>query len=126
MTTPASPLPRVADATLSLLGPLAPAREVLVLRGDLDIATAPSLRAVLEPAVSGADPVVSVDASSVAFVDSSGLEPLAEAAEQLGMRGARLQLVGASPAVRRVATILGMHGRLGLDSGGPIPGPACA
>ena len=74
---------------------------VLRVEGELDIGSADELRSVLERAETQAD-VVRVDAAGVQFLDSTALGVLLAAAQRLAARGGRLELMNASPAVRRI------------------------
>ena len=79
------------------------------LCGELDLSTAPAVRAELlaVAATTQLDKVV-VDLSGVGFADSSGLEPLIEAQQMLTLRGKRLRLRGASAQVAKVMRLLGL------------------
>ena len=69
-----------------------PARVVLAVKGELDLATAPQFREHVERELdSGAERIV-VDLSAVTFIDSVALGVLAGARRRLGERG-RLALV---------------------------------
>jgi anti-sigma B factor antagonist len=74
---------------------------VLRVRGELDIGSADALRSALERAEAQAD-VVRVDAAGVQFLDSTALGVLLAAAQRLAARGGRLELMNATPAVRRI------------------------
>jgi anti-sigma B factor antagonist len=76
------------------------ATAVLALRGELDMASAPELRAGLE-APSGALALV-VDLSEVRFIDSAVLKELLRARDELAGRGIRLVLAGTSHPVQRL------------------------
>jgi anti-anti-sigma factor len=58
-------------------------RLVVVVRGELDIATAPDLEKALLDAATGDDVPVFVDLSATSFLDSTGLKVLVHAARQL-------------------------------------------
>jgi len=82
----------------------------VVLRpfGELDIATAPTLQAVLETVIDTHLAVV-VDLSGVSFVDCGGLRPLRLAVNDSG-RGVRsVRLFAARPAVERVLVAAGLQ-----------------
>lgn len=73
----------------------------MVVRGDIDLATAPMLSTVLNDAVwQGKGPVV-VDLSRVEFMDSTGLHLLLNALRRLTRSGRALELVGAGDGVLR-------------------------
>ncbi len=78
-------------------------KRVLVLRGELDVATVGSLRDALASAVD--DPStqrVVVDLVEVTFIDSTGLMTLLNALRRLVRRGARLVLACPNPTVLRL------------------------
>ncbi len=80
---------------------------VLILGGDLDLATAPLLRERLGRAICSGAPVV-IDLAEVGFIDSSGLGVLVQADRQLRAFGGQLVLSGGSRAVRRVFELAGV------------------
>ena len=88
---------------------------VIRLDGELDVATAPQLEAVIEDLL-GAEPPehVVIDAVRLAFADVIGLGILLETAERLQPRG-RLEIRGAGRQLTRVVTLLG-HPELITDT----------
>ena len=83
----------------------------VALRGELDIASLPSVEPELDRLLSREPQPVQVDATDLAFLDSSGLVVLVRVANHF----APVQLRGARPAVRRVIEALGLADRLGLE-----------
>lgn len=79
--------------------------------GEIDIATAPSLRRALERALPDASGRVVVDLSGVTFMDCSGLGPLLEAEARLGDR---LSLRGVPPNVTTLLRLAGLLARFGI------------
>ena len=76
---------------------------VLALRGDLDLASAPSLSQALDEACTGGTPErVVVDLRAVRFMDSSGLQALIRAYRWAEERAIELVLVRGRPPVHRV------------------------
>ena len=73
---------------------------VLVLRGELDLAAAPRLRARIDETASGRALVL--DLSHATFIDSAVLKELLRARAELGERDIRLVLAGVAPPVRRL------------------------
>jgi anti-sigma B factor antagonist len=73
---------------------------VLVLRGELDLAAAPVLRARMGEAASGHALVV--DLTETTFVDSAILKELLRARAELDAQDVRLVLAGVPPPVRRL------------------------
>ena len=74
-------------------------------RGELDLATAPVLAAVLNDQRRR---YVHLDMSEVRFCDSAGLTALVEAHRDLLSRQGSLTLVGASPRIQRLLRITGL------------------
>src|SRR5579871_4661494 len=66
---------------------------VLVVAGELDIATTP----VLEDALRGAGGAVVIDCESLEFIDAAGIGALDRASQSVES----IRLVNASPAIRR-------------------------
>jgi len=73
---------------------------VVEVRGDLDMATSPRLRAGLQPLVDAGAGQVVVDLAGVAFMDSSALGALAVTFKALRAGGGRLCLAGPQEPVR--------------------------
>ena len=84
-------------------------RTVVLVRGEVDIDTAPRLRAVLGTAVDGGVPVV-VDLGGVTFMDSAGFGLLAAAQREVTAAGTTMRLTRVPPRV------VGLLGLLGLDT----------
>jgi anti-anti-sigma factor len=79
---------------------------VVVLRGELDIATIPRLRAVLEPLVDARQRAV-LDLSDLTFIGAGGIAEFIRARRLLRARGADLRLRAPSTTCRRVLEIIG-------------------
>jgi anti-sigma B factor antagonist len=77
---------------------------LLVLRGELDLAAAASLRARVEAVVA---PALVVDLEEVTFFDSSALRELLYARHVLEHRGAQLVLAAIPRNMRRLLDITG-------------------
>ena len=77
---------------------------VLIVRGEIDLATAPALdRALAELG----DQSVILDIAEVFSLDARGIAVVVEHDRRLRARGQRMVLHGASPLVRRVLEITG-------------------
>jgi anti-sigma B factor antagonist len=85
-----------------------PNTAVLVLRGSLDIDTAPSLKANLSRLVERSSPRVVVDVSGLDFCDSMGVGVLVSAHGRALERGGWVRLAGPSGFLRRLLTTLGL------------------
>lgn len=81
--------------------------EVVVVRGEVDVATAPLLRAVLDTVVRRRPVRVDVDLSGTSFLDASGLAVLTAVRHRLASRRVALVLLDPSPAVGRVLALFG-------------------
>ena len=73
---------------------------VIVLRGELDMAAAPTLRQRVDEAVSGRALVI--DLEETTFIDSAVLRELLRARAELAAHDVRLVLAAVSPQVRRL------------------------
>jgi len=60
--------------------------QALIVSGEIDIATADSIRAMLKPSIEAGGPVT-LDLSNVTFMDSTGIYVIIDAAKALGDRG---------------------------------------
>jgi anti-anti-sigma factor len=119
---PAEPAqPRQSSAFDGIAITVAPLRQrwlVVHVTGELDMVTAPSLRAeVVEIFEHGraADRVLVFDLTSVDFIGSSGLAVLAEAVQRAEAANLPpIRLVVASRAVRRTVEVTGMDAVLAI------------
>jgi anti-anti-sigma factor len=85
-----------------------PNTAVLVLRGSLDIDTAPALKANLSRLVERPAPRVVVDVSGLDFCDSMGVGVLVTAHGRAGERGGWVRLAAPSGFLRRLFATLGL------------------
>lgn len=81
-------------------------------RGEIDIRTAPDLRAALTGVLDDGARRVVVDLAGVTFMDSSGLSVLVGAHRRLSRDGGRLEVTGTLPPVERVLRLTGLVGIL--------------
>lgn len=91
---------------------------VVEVAGELDLHSAPQLRAELVRAVenNASPPRVVVDLSGVTFLDSTGVGVLVGALKRARQANGSLHFCGAQPRVRRVFEITGLIGALPLFS----------
>ena len=75
---------------------------ILRPRGLLIAADAEDLKVALAKTMEENPPQIVLDASGILFIDSRGLEVLAEAAEQMIQRGLMLKLAGANATLAEV------------------------
>ena len=102
---------RLESAGLEVDACLSGDQTLLVLRGDLDLASAPWLRRHLDPVVERGGDVV-IDLGLLDFVDCAGLRVLVDAVKRIKARGGHLQVRLARPTFRSVIAILGLTGVL--------------
>ena len=84
------------------------------LRGEVDLATAPSLRADLQAFVR-ADTTLIVDCSALAFIDSQGIGVLFDTHRALEAAGGKLVIANVPESAQRPFDILGLRGLLADD-----------
>jgi len=84
-------------------------RAVVAVAGELDIATAPALRAALDQAA-GAGRSVVVDLSPTTFADSTGISTLAQAHARAKAAGRRMIVIcpRANRDVGRILELIGL------------------
>lgn len=85
----------------------------VTVAGELDVATAPSLREALTPLL-GDGVVIALDLSKVEFIDSTGVGVLIGAMKRLQAVGGALRIEAASPGVQRVLEMTGVTRALGV------------
>ncbi|HUK68811.1 MAG TPA: STAS domain-containing protein [Streptosporangiaceae bacterium] len=83
---------------------------VVALRGELDLADAPSVAAQLSAAVEAYGPRVIVDLEDLEYIDSSGLGVLVRVLKKARGNGGDLPLAAPQGMVRRVLTATGLMG----------------
>jgi anti-sigma B factor antagonist len=84
------------------------------LRGEVDLATAPSLRDDLQGFVRPGTTLV-VDCSELAFIDSQGIAVLFDTHRALEAAGGKLVIANIPQSARRPFDILGLRGMLADD-----------
>lgn len=80
----------------------------VAVRGEIDIRSAPDLRAWLGRAVDEGATQLVLDLSGVEFMDSSGLGVLVGVHKRLARIGGRLRVVGVSAPVARLLAVTGL------------------
>lgn len=93
-------------------------RAAIALRGDLDVAAAPALRAELERHLRDGRRVFRIDVAAVTFIDSVALGELIFASVRCMGDGGSLILTNVPPGVRRVVEITGLESMLLIDTAG--------
>ncbi len=81
---------------------------VLVVRGEVDLSSAPQLRQRLLGLATAGPTTVVVDLTDVSFIDSTGLGVLVSALKRLRAEGGDLRLVVNRPQIAKVLEITGL------------------
>ena len=98
------------------LGPETDDGALLTVRGELDIATAPQLRAVIGDLMGQGYRHVEVDLDNCSFIDSSGMGALLWASHRLHAAGGELVASHAHGATMRALEISGVARVLAMPS----------
>ena len=85
----------------------------VTLRGDVDMATAPELRRVLEELIDGGAEEVVLDCRGLEFLDSSGIGALVAARTRIGDEGV-IALEAPRANVRKVLEVTGVDRELSI------------
>jgi len=86
------------------------ATPLVVVRGEIYVATSPQLRRDLAALVANGAHDITLDFAGVSFVDSSGLGVLVGTYKRLrDEHGGSVRIVGAQPSVRKVFEITGLE-----------------
>ena len=83
---------------------------LLVLSGELDLATAPRLEQAVKGAIGSRPRALTVDVSGLTFVDVRGQRSLSEAASSALSVGVHFQLRGATQSFLRAVRLVGFDG----------------
>jgi anti-sigma B factor antagonist len=98
--------------TLAVSSERVPGGWLVDVAGEVDLHTAPQLRAALDEATrddtAEAPPGVVVDLTGVGFIDSTGLGEIVGAHKALSRRDGQLHLAVTSPRVQRLLTLTGL------------------
>ncbi len=86
---------------------------VVAVTGEVDLATAPSLRRAFEDAAESSDAVLA-DLSGVSFMDSTGLRVLIAAHQGLEAAGGKFAVVPGDGAVARLLDITGVDDHIAM------------
>lgn len=101
----------MADLELELTS--TDAGSVITVRGEIDMATAPQLRAMLDRLIEAGSQRIVLDCRALAFLDSSGIGVLVAARNRLSDDGAIV--LDSPPAhVRKVLEITGVSSHLSV------------
>lgn len=88
--------------------------QVIAVRGELDLHTAPQLEESVDAALESNSPALAIDLSACEFIDSTGIALIVRAWRQLsedsdGGSGGRFALCGLSDQVQRLFQITGLE-----------------
>jgi anti-anti-sigma factor len=87
---------------------------VIVVTGELDLASSPELEEQLEDVLASDTGVVILDLRQLEFMDSTGLSVLVKAHQAAEQADRRLYLVKGPPQVQRLLTLTGVEERLSV------------
>src|SRR6266540_3092990 len=82
---------------------------VLVLRGEIDVYTAPRLRQTIVDLVDGGATRIVVDMEKVDFLDSTGLGVLVEGLKRIKNREGSLAIVATQDKILKIFDITGLN-----------------
>jgi len=85
-----------------------PGVPVLLVRGEIDVASAPEFHASLSDLIGQGPEIIIVDMSEVSFIDSTGLGVLVGAEKQMRDAGQALRLVVTQPQIIRLLELTGL------------------
>ena len=80
-----------------------------MLKGDVDMATAPQFDAVARKGVAEGATAIELDASELGFVDSTGLSVIAGLIRHLRPTGERLHIRGGPPLLLKLLEITALR-----------------
>jgi anti-anti-sigma factor len=89
-------------------------RVLLVLHGEIDLASAPQLDCALVEAVSTGPSRIGIDLADVQFIDSTGLRALIQGKERAQATGRSLILRHVRPQAKRLFEVTGVARALGV------------
>jgi anti-anti-sigma factor len=87
-------------------------RSVVVVMGEIDMATVPLLCDVLLGELESGKTDLVIDLAHVEFIDVIGVRTLLHVADAACALGGRVRIQAASPALRRICDLLGVGGVL--------------
>lgn len=87
---------------------------VIVVQGELDLASSPELEEQLERASNSGTELLVIDLRELEFMDSTGLSVIVRTHQRLVEQGRELSLVKGSPQVQRLLDVTGVAERLRL------------
>jgi anti-anti-sigma factor len=82
--------------------------------GEIDIYSAPALRDELLRVIRHCGPQLALDLAGVTFIDCAGVGALLATRRRAWLEDGSMQVIGASPRVRRLISLLGLEWAFGL------------
>jgi len=87
---------------------------VVEIRGEIDVFSAPGLRDELLRVIRRYGPQLALDLAGVTFIDCAGVNVLLATRRRAGLEDGSVDVIGVSPRVRRVISLLGLEWAFGL------------
>jgi anti-sigma B factor antagonist len=87
---------------------------VVEIRGEIDIFSAPGLRDELLRVIRRCGPRLALDLAGVTFIDCAGINVLLATRRRARLEDGSVEVIHASPRVRRMISLLGLGWVLGL------------
>jgi anti-sigma B factor antagonist len=87
-----------------------PRSPVILIQGELDLASVESVKAGIEPFLAAGPSQVTFNLEKLTFMDSSGIALLVQSANRVG----KVELTNVTPIVRRVLEVTGLLELFGL------------
>lgn len=115
MTSPTNGTHGSPYGTFSACLEFAGAQAVVAVSGDIDIVTAPQLRAVVDAVIDRRHRSIVLDMGDVDFIDAAGLGVLADGARRAKASGGSLAIRRPSPMLTRMLEITGLDGLVRID-----------
>lgn len=110
--------PSPSPGRLSISSAVQSGTASIALRGELDLASAPQLEALLQSIETDSPQRVVVDLGELAFIDSTGLRLLLQASARSGERDCEFVLRPGEDAVQRVFDLTGARNVLRFEEEG--------
>ena len=111
-----------AGANLAIQQHLAGESQTILITGELDMASAPELDALVSRLASRPGEIV-LDVKGITFMDSTGVRLILRVVELCQENGCRFEVRSLTPQIRRlldVAGVTGLPGRAGRAVGGKL------
>jgi anti-sigma B factor antagonist len=87
---------------------------VVEIHGEIDVFSAPGLRDELLRVIRRYGPQIALDLAGVTFIDCAGVNVLLATRRRAGLEDGSVDVIRASPRVRRVISLLGLEWAFGL------------